>query len=156
MNFGHAKTSTSFSNLWEYEHERVPQDPDWCWGIMQAEIKYHIRDDGSYIIDDTTVWKTCECAPMVPPRACKSPIWTQMDSVGLTGILHVKWCKVEHKCLMDPDEQYKTCNQAYLEKCKDMGPSNPRKTLKEIKDLMELWLTICYTAELPPCKTAKV
>ena len=146
-NFGDFKTTNTFGNEWEYEV--VPQSLEDCYGVMQGEVKYHIRDDGAYIIDDTTIWKTCECAPRVPPKACKSPVWTQMDP----QTLHVKWCKVEHTCLEDPKEQYKTCNHAYLEKCKDLGPSNPRKTLKEIKNLMELQLTICYT-ELPSCKTA--
>ena len=73
---------------------------DWCWGIMKIELKYKTKREiltGTevFIADSIKVWKTCECAPLDPPKECDDNlVWTRIDSETLYGEV----CKAEHKC----------------------------------------------------------
>lgn len=150
VNFGKQYSSTLLGN---FREQSPPQRPMWCWGIIHAKVTWgmhHIL----YVIKELTIWKTCECDYWFVGRPCENtPVW---ESTGLTNLTS-ELCGVEHKCLDDPADQYKTCNHAYLKKC---GGSNLLEgtqytSLDQLKSIVESRMRHCK-GELPPCKGTKV
>ena len=155
-NFGDFKTTNTFGNLWE--QEPVPQDPLYCYGVLQADATFsYIRIGWSNRIEvsDLTIWKTCRCyPPMMNWCSEHEPTWTNPRE----GQFHAEMCVLEHKCLDDVNERYKTCNHAYLEKCKTansgVGLGLHYGSVEEAKTFVKGQMLTCYHDEIGPCKTA--